>query len=96
MEYLRTFSPDNWRKLPKKSKRRHTVTNCKECALVYKELQHSFPGLSFHPAGESLAPQICAIMQQNSTTKSPEQDKKLAKFESTYQQTWAFIHRVLV
>ena len=87
-EYLRTFSLENWKRLSKKSKRRHTFENCKECALAYPELQQNFPGPIFH-LEQSLAQQVGAIVEQNSAAKAPEQSttrQVLAELELTYQQ----------
>ena len=71
-KYLMSFAPENWIKLPKTKQENHTLAKCKECALVYREAQESFPGPTFQP-GKTLAQVACVLAEKNKGTKVPEQ-----------------------
>ena len=48
--YIKTFSTENWKKLLVTSKRHHSMSNCKECAIAYQSMQEGFPGSVFNPS----------------------------------------------
>ena len=64
LNYLATFFPERWNRLPKAEKERHTLGKCNESALYHKSEQQAFPGLMFS-LGKSLAQCACAPMKQN-------------------------------
>jgi hypothetical protein len=43
-DYMATFSPECWKRLPLKKKRTHTLQSCQGCQLDHAELQAKFPG----------------------------------------------------
>ena len=44
IQYLQSFSISKWKKLPNSMQKRHTLSNCKECAIHHTALQNAFPG----------------------------------------------------
>ena len=44
MEYVRTFSTENWKSLTDAQKAEHTLAECKACYLQHGQLQEHFPG----------------------------------------------------
>ena len=90
MAYMTTFSPENWNSLPRVDKRRHTLANCKECALAYREQQQSFPSPKFLPV-QSLGKHARALVEQNSAnTKAPEVTTRqiLSELEPLYREAY--------
>ena len=43
-EYMATFSPESWKRLPQHIKQTHTLENCEGCQIHYAGLQGKFPG----------------------------------------------------
>ena len=43
-EYMATFSPESWKRLPLHKKQTHTLENCEGCQLYYANMQGRFPG----------------------------------------------------
>ena len=44
IQYLQSFSISKWKQLPNSIQIRHTLSNCKECAIHHTTLQNAFPG----------------------------------------------------
>ncbi len=69
-DYLQTFTTDNWKKLPAHQKKKHTMGNCKACALQYSIQQQHFPGHTFSPTTK-VAESVKQIIQGNSSLQNP-------------------------
>ena len=69
-KYLETFCPEKWKKLSDYNKRRHTLLNCKECALVHTQHQEAFPGPVYQPS-QSIARSARILVENNSTANVP-------------------------
>ncbi len=90
LAYMKTFSTEVWKQLPKVDRKRHTLRNCTECALAYRQQQESFPGPTYTPS-ESLAHVARVLVEQNSTTKVPEQTTTrqiLSELQPLYQEAY--------
>ena len=48
-QYISQYSSNNWKQLPLQQKKRHSLANCKECAILHEE-QKTFPGPMYNPA----------------------------------------------
>ena len=49
-EYIECFSPVKWKQLSIQQQKRHSLANCKECAMVHLEQQERFPGPTYNPS----------------------------------------------
>jgi hypothetical protein len=81
--YMKTFSTENWKKLPVTSKRRHSMTNCKECSIAHKSLQEGFPGPAFNPS-LALGESVQSLIHQNAPPTTTRQI--LADLQPTFQR----------
>lgn len=89
-QYLHQFSPDNWKKLPTSSKRRHTISNCKECAISHSSFQECFPGPVYRPT-QSLSEDVRSLIEQNrnmDVTPATTTRQILAELQPTYQKAY--------
>ena len=86
-KYIDTFSVENWEKLSAYNKRRHTLSNCKECFLQYKEHQETFPGPVYQPT-ITLAMNVKTLVENNSSMNVPmatTTQQILSEIEPVYQ-----------
>ena len=71
--YLEAFSHEKWEKLPIASKKRHTLANCKECGLQYRELQTTFPGGHVYEPQAMITEAVEELIADNATSSKSEQ-----------------------
>lgn len=88
--YIRVFSPENWKKLSTASRRCHTISNCKECAIAHISMQESFPGPTYTPT-QSLGENVCSLIEQNATVdalSTTTTRQIVAELQPTYQKAY--------
>ena len=89
-DYLKTFCTENWKKLPVYQKKKHTLDNCKGCALHYMVQQEKFPGPTFRPT-MGVARSVQILIKENAGEKNPAATTTrqiLDEIEPQYQQTY--------
>ena len=64
MEYISTFSIQNWKSLSQAQQAMHTLASCEGCYYSYKELQEAFPGKPMF----IVQPQIVELPETPSTS----------------------------
>ena len=60
-------------KLPISTKKRHTLANCKECALQYLQLQSTFPGGHVYESQTTVTEAVEELIVDNATSITSEQ-----------------------
>lgn len=49
-QFISHYSLHNWKQLTLQQKKRHSLANCKECAILHHHHQQTFPGPTYNPA----------------------------------------------
>ena len=82
-KYLHEFSTKKWKSLPIASKKRHTLQNCRECAIQHTDLQQKFPGKSLQLTDKfsSGLSEILSTEDENTATRTI-----LADLQPVYQE----------
>ena len=86
--HIRTFSTENWKKLSVISKRRHSISNCKECAIAHKSLQEGVPGPVFNPC-KALGENVQSLIHQNAPPATTTR-QILAELQPTFKRAYGF------
>ena len=66
------YSLNNWKQLPLQQKKRHSLADCKECAILHEEQQETFPRPTYNPAtpiADSLKNMLESSNDSAATTK---------------------------
>ena len=89
IKYIETFCSENWKKLSIYNQR-HTLSDCKECALVHKDQQDTFPGPVYQPT-QPLARSVRVLVENNCIANVPAATTTrqiLSELEPLYHDTY--------
>ena len=86
-QYISHFSSNNWKQLSLKQKKRHSLANCKECAISHREQQTTFPGAMYNPA-TPIADSLKNILESNNDSATTTTKQILGEIQPVFEKAY--------